>query len=181
MIDPELGRRAYRRQQRVFAWFFGTIAALFVVTVLVAGVFSEQQPWLPLLEILLVALPCCALLPGLVFVGHRTGWRAFRPAAVYGTDADRERRVRAAVESGRHLEGEDEELALDLARNQLLGRWACVLPFPVAPILYATVVWRPGEQSWLRVLGFCVLGAASAVVVWREGDRARRYLAIAGR
>jgi hypothetical protein len=65
---------------------------------------------------------------------------------------------------------------LDLARNQRIGRWACVLPFPVAPVLYAAWTASHGELGWIRVVGAVLLGAGSAVVVWREADGARRYL-----
>jgi hypothetical protein len=176
MIDPELRRRAYRRCRRGLLRIFGGLAGFLAVTLVTIGIVVEQ-PLLPLLGMFTaLVLPCCALLPVLVMLGERFGWRAFRPAAVYGADPDRRRRVATAVETGRHLVGEDEELALDLARNQRAGRWGCVLPFPVAPVLYAAWTAWDGELSWIRVTGAALLGAGSAVVVWRESDGARRYL-----
>jgi hypothetical protein len=180
VIDPELRRRAYRRQQLVLLRISGGLAGILAVAFVILGVVAEQ-PLLPLLGIFAaLVLACWALLPGLGLLGRRTGWRALSPPVVHGADPGRRRRVATAVETGRHLHGEDEELALDLARHQFAERRVWMLLCPVLPLLDAAVATWFGSLSVPRVAVVALLGGAVAVLARARTAEARRYLEATG-
>ncbi len=183
VIDDELLRRARKAQDRRLALTFGLVVVVclgFMIVQLVRHGSPDRSPS-PLLYVAVLAMPLVltVLMIGVVLLLRRRQIGMFAPSVAAGLDRGGRRAVLRAIRSGQHLQGKDEEAALDTAR-QLVGlRWMLV----VYPLILGFTVVRALTDD-LDVLGvLIVLGGlvalAALLLAWRDIRRARAYLATA--
>ena len=175
MIDGETQQRARRAQNRRLA----LVSALLAVTFVGFAVVEVRRRGASLAVFAVLAFPVVltVLMVGLVLLLRHRGVYALQPAASAGLDRHHRKALLRAVRSGRHLQGQDEALALDTARRLAGTRWMLWWAPLMAALFAAQAIGRG-----LSGLGGLSLLAAVAVLAalplaWRDVRAARRYLA----
>ncbi len=181
VIDDELLARARKAQNRRLALIFGFVVVVsvgFVVVELNRYGPPDRSPN-PLLYVAVLAMPLVltVLMFGVVLLLRRRQVGMFQPSAAAGLDRDGRRRALRAIRSGQHLQGRDEEVALDTARTLVNLRWTL---FVYPPILGLTALQALTDE--LDAVGVVILLCAVSALVallltCRDIRRARAYLA----
>lgn len=183
MIDEEIRVKAGRRFRRRL-WM--TCALMVLATLAGAALAVAQDDDRNVRDYLVVtglalgvALIGVAIGLLVVYVTRRRGGPLSLPSPLYGVDRQTRRRIAKAVRTGQHLQGQEEELAIETADRMTRARWIAWL-FPVVAVVQALTFVTGSHHGPLRPLTpaiWIVLGIAVPISKTVNVRRGRAYLA----